>query len=499
MSRIAASKRKPILSYFPYESPRPVQAELLTKLESIWDQYDVFVVTLPTAAGKTAISKTIMDWVGKGITITPTNLLVEQYISEFPQTCSLSRLDSYKCEEMQSNCAVVKGRQGRFCYGCPAASSLQQVKYRGKPAVVNYYTYVSQKLHRNTIIVDEAHSLVPTMQGFDTKTLWKHDAEYAHNMYTIQQVRYWLDKMPEKKKRLKKIELLNNIINVDPPTHVVERAVDWFNGKGTIRNEPELRDCLKYYPLEPSQATKNMFFPKEVEKIVLMSATISKVDIEEMGLGKRRVVFLNAASPIAKEARPIIPIPLMNVNRGNIEEAVEKMASYISDVLLPRHLYEKGLVHVTYQMAGMLRKYLEGNPRIIFHDKYNKREMYEHFRASDAHLGKVLIACGMYEGIDLPNDLGRWQVVAKIPWPSLGNPAIQYKSESNNEWYTWETLKTVIQACGRICRTPSDYGVTYILDASFSRLYKQTEHISPEWWKEALVTEEEFVNGLEST
>jgi len=37
-----------ILEHFPYDTPRPVQRELLETLEERWDDYDVFVVTMPT-------------------------------------------------------------------------------------------------------------------------------------------------------------------------------------------------------------------------------------------------------------------------------------------------------------------------------------------------------------------------------------------------------------------------------------------------------------------
>jgi len=485
-----------ILKYFPYETPREVQAELLQTLESIWDDYDVFVVTLPTSAGKTAISKTIMDWArGDAVTILPTNMLIDQYLREFPDTATLARLDSYECSELEkTSCASVRGKRGRFCRGCPASADLQQAKYKKRSTVVNYYTYLSQKLYRKVLVVDEAHALIPTMRGFDTKILWKHDAEYAHNMYSLDQVKFWLSRLSDKKKKLKKIQQLVDIIYSEPPTHVVERGVEWFNGKGTLRGEPEQRDCLKYYPLEPSPGTKNLFFPKETEKIVLMSATISKVDIEELGLGKRRVVYLNAASPIPRGSRPIVPVNLGNVNRNNMDASIKQIAYFIEHVLLPRHEGEKGLIHVTYQMANLLRPLLEHHPRIMFHDKYNKTKQYELFRQAPASTGRALIACGMYEGVDLPNDLGRWQLVAKIPWPSLGNPAIAYKSQVNQEWYVWETLKAVIQACGRICRTPTDFGVTYITDTSFSRLLKQGEHIAPTWWTEAITATEEVTS-----
>ncbi|MHA0110740.1 hypothetical protein ACXYUI_26825, partial [Klebsiella pneumoniae] len=53
-----------ILTYFPPgKSPREGQAAILLQIEREWDGYDVFVITAPTAAGKTEIAYTIAAWV----------------------------------------------------------------------------------------------------------------------------------------------------------------------------------------------------------------------------------------------------------------------------------------------------------------------------------------------------------------------------------------------------------------------------------------------------
>ena len=94
----------------------------------------------------------------------------------------------------------------------------------------------------------------------------------------------------------------------------------------------------------------------------------------------------------------------------------------------------------------------------------------------------------MYEGIDLPYDACRWQIVSKVPWPYLGDPAVKYLSEVDPEWYQWETIKTIIQASGRIVRSTDDYGSTFILDASFRRLYTDSKSrgLFPTWFMEAI-------------
>ena len=41
-----------------------------------------------------------------------------------------------------------------------------------------------------------------------------------------------------------------------------------------------------------------------------------------------------------------------------------------------------------------------------------------------------------------------------------------------------EAYKRIIQACGRVCRSPTDHGVTYVLDGCFANLYRR-HHARP--------------------
>ena len=235
-------------------------------------------------------------------------------------------------------------------------------------------------------------------------------------------------------------------------------------------------------PLEVGQEARRLW-PSEVSKVILLSATIGAKDIETLGLSGRRVAYLHSPSPIPPDRRPFVVDDIVSVNRQNMERSVDMISQYINTNLISRHAGERGLIHATYQMADMLRTKLVDS-RFIFHNRENKKEMYQ--RYIDSKDG-ILVACGMYEGIDLPDDLGRWQVITKIPWPSLGDAAIAALAERDPEWYLWETAKTVIQAGGRVSRHEADYGVTYCLDSSFMRLYNEGSHLLPRWFLDCLV------------
>lgn len=451
-----------------------------------WDQYDVFCVSAPTAFGKTGVARTLINAVQNVSVITPSNLLVEQFRQEFPDTPTLARLDSYRCDTYQQSCAQTRKYKMAFCKGCQCGKDMSTAKYRKGPGIYNYHTYLAHKLFRQVLVVDEAHNLLPVIKDRFALTIWQHDVKYPSTAWKAEQWLKWAEGLSEGKRKGKKMATLISSLKGLKPEYTVSRTKDWFNGKGTKRGEPEERDCLKLLPVDISGGPA-LFWPKDVSKIILLSATINHKDIAALGLNRKRVLYLNCQSPIPAGNRPIIPVNLTSVNRLNMADASLDIANYINNILLPKHVGEKGLVHATYGMAAILKQHLI-DKRFILHDKFNKKQMYKLFRDSDPKEGRVLVACGMYEGIDLPEDAGRWQVIAKIPWPNLGNPAVKYQADNDPEWYTWECLKTVIQAGGRVCRTPTDYGITYILDSSFTRLKDQGNKagLVPSWFNDAV-------------
>lgn len=475
------------ISQFPYDNIRDFQLETLRLLQDNWDRYDVFCVVAPTAFGKTAIAKTLLSAGYSASYIVPTNLLVDQMLETFPETRTLRRLDSYWCEEWKRPCPSTKATMKNFCRGCSCGKDVAQAKYRQGPGVYTYHAYLAHRLYRKLLVVDEAHQMIPMIQSMGEVVLWQHDYKYPSSAYTTKAILQWAEKLPKKKQESVKVGKLLEQLRSSVPDYSVTRDVREFNGKGTKRGQPEDRDCIVLSPLSAKDHASRMWPRGQVEKIVLLSATIGPKDIESLGLTDRRVAYLHSPSPIPADNRPFRVEGVTAVARANLPSATADVATYIRDVLLPKHRGERGIIHATYQMSEMLKHHLTGR-EFLFHDKFDKKEKYQQYLETP---GSILIACGLYEGINLPDDLGRWQVITKIPWKSLGDPAIKLLAERDPEWYLWETAKTTIQAAGRVCRHESDYGVTYCLDKTFNRLYSEAGHLLPKWFTDCVRTVEQ--------
>lgn len=94
----------------------------------------------------------------------------------------------------------------------------------------------------------------------------------------------------------------------------------------------------------------------------------------------------------------------------------------------------------------------------------------------------VLLSVAMCEGLDLPDDDARFCIIAKVPWPDLGDPYVKERMRRDPDWYANQAALAVVQSSGRVVRHATDYGETYIFDKSFARLVQGGN--LPDWWLE---------------
>lgn len=93
----------------------------------------------------------------------------------------------------------------------------------------------------------------------------------------------------------------------------------------------------------------------------------------------------------------------------------------------------------------------------------------------------------MTEGYDFKDDQARWQIIAKIPYPYLGDRQVEAKKNMDPAWYDLQTIMSIVQASGRVCRSKEDHGVTYVLDSDFKSLWDKRKEMFPPWFRKAVV------------
>ncbi len=247
---------------------------------------------------------------------------------------------------------------------------------------------------------------------------------------------------------------------------------------------------IKMEPLDVSNYFVDIFDKGSVS--LLMSATILSKDnlCKAVGLKKDQVKFIKIEeSEFPVEHRPIYLMNVAWLSAKTMSESLPHIAKVI-DNLLSVHKNDKGIIHTTsYSQLQFIKnnisknnfvRLIETNPKLDRNDMILK-----HFESLKP---TVLISPSMYLGIDLKDDLSRFQIIVKVPYPDLTDKKISVLKQRNPKWYEWNTILRLIQAYGRSIRNSEDYANTYILDSSISFLLKNGKDMIPKWFSEAIVS-----------
>ncbi|MDA4120105.1 MAG: hypothetical protein OK436_05915, partial [Thaumarchaeota archaeon] len=202
-----------------------------------------------------------------------------------------------------------------------------------------------------------------------------------------------------------------------------------------------------------------------------------------------RYETVRVQSDFPKENRPIYVRPVVAMTAKNKEVGYPAMVKGVKEVV-ESHPTERVLVHcVSYELGRVLASGLVPLPgrSVLTYGPGERDSVVESFKALER---SVLIAPSLERGVDLPDDLCRVQVIAKIPFPYLGDRQISARlhSPGGQGWYTVSTVRSIVQSTGRGVRHKEDWAISYILDSTFvSNVWGRNRGLFPTWWREALI------------
>lgn len=237
---------------------------------------------------------------------------------------------------------------------------------------------------------------------------------------------------------------------------------------------------------------------RHAKHVLMMSGTIISADELRTSLGQDGPsAVVTVPMSFKPENRPIHVVPVANVTAKTYDEEVPKLVTAIIKIG-ERHPGERILVHtVSYKLADYLTRatraqlWANQDRKVVTYTNAAERiAALDAFRASP---GAVLFASSFDRGVDLADDDCRVIVVAKMPYPNMGDAQVSARANNGREgdgWYTVQTIRTLVQMTGRGVRHDADWCESYILDAQFSRkLYRNNKTLFPSWWRDALTTD----------
>lgn len=221
-----------------------------------------------------------------------------------------------------------------------------------------------------------------------------------------------------------------------------------------------------------------------------MSATISpwRQLCRDLGISPNDVEFIDVPSVFDPTRRPIYYQPAANMNHQSKEGELPQLVEAL-DRILEKHSRDKGIIHaVSYHNVARIMELTKYRERVVTHSESDRKSQLAYFINSPRPL--VLLSPSIERGIDLPYDQCRFVVIAKVPFPYLGDPQVSarlYRGKSAGQaWYDASTTRRIVQATGRGMRSADDACVSYILDSAFGDFYERNVSMFPRWWRDAL-------------
>jgi len=476
--------------------------------------------------------------------ITAGKILQDQYDVTYESIKNLKGKENYSCKSYSTSCSNGKefNRLNKTtCDFCPYDES-KNGYLGGKVSLTNFHLYLiyaiyNQKMFEqresNVLIVDECHEFDDVMSDFITIKITESLVKRLKftNEYQIVKA---LSKVKSIENYIEFLKYFNNEIKTTIATidgsMVPNRDItsDKRDLKiSTITNSPnkdvkmmqiisdlkqyliKIDIFLKEYDANPdnwvlesnyNEKTKQKelslepiwaydYLDKYVwsnyDAVILMSGTIldKKLFSELNGLDPDRSVYYSVDSPFEQENRKVYYMPLGKMSFTKKEETFKNYVPYLHKIL-KKYEMQKGIIHTnSFELSEWIKRDVD-NSRLLFHDSSTRDEMLKlHMDSKDPF---VFVSPSVATGVSFDHEKSRFQVISKIPYPSLNSQKNKLRQKNNPEWYSWKTVAGLLQMCGRSIRSKTDWADTIILDGSFSDLLRFSSNYFPKWFLDSI-------------
>jgi len=527
--------------HFPYNEYRSGQKEAIEKAFRTFLLSDkkYFILEAPVGAGKSVIAYTLAQAYESCYYLTSTKILQDQIITDFggtEKTVDLKGRNAYECMYWdiianlktqplgeipppkpsgyigcdtgackmrgESKCNLCFPTQARPL--CPYYARLREAQ-KAHLTVMNFNSFLFQtKLARQfeareLMVVDECHNTEPQLMGFVSLSL--NDALFEDikfpKLNSAKEYAAWL------RKSILEDKIKNNI-RLATYSGNTKEADDWKNilfkyeqflradAKLWVSSYKDIRRgaarIIEFKPIFIREYAQDYIF-SYAKKVLLMSATVLAPDemCDSLGIKRDEVYAYRMKSRFPIENRKIMLTPVGSMSYKNKIETLPKLIEKVYEIC-EKYKGKRGIIHThNFEIA---QRIIADAPfdltrRFKFQKNYRtKNEMlYDHGAREDS----IIVAPAMHEGLDLKDDLARFAIICKVPYPSFQeDPQLKARMEISDTYYSWLTALKLVQSYGRTIRSETDYADTYILDSDIEWFLKKAKKMIPTWFSEAI-------------
>lgn len=268
----------------------------------------------------------------------------------------------------------------------------------------------------------------------------------------------------------------------------------YSNKNNFVINDPYIDErgnfrSVSIKPLDISKYVKTFF---DIENQIFMSATIDKDSFcENVGLDPSKVGFVDTPrSPFSPDKRRINFLNTKKLSYSSSKDDEITVIKKIDDIM-SEHANERGLILTSsekrcFDIKNNLSEKNRNRIRICHSRNENGMTQDEILQEHSFDEDGVLLSSSLWEGVDLKDDLSRFQIIAKVPYPNLSEKRTKVKMQKFPLWYKSQTLTKLLQGFGRSIRSEDDWAVTYVLDSAASDLLLQSKSMIPKAYQDVL-------------
>ena len=359
-------------------------------------------------------------------------------------------------------------------------------------------------LNRQIAIFDEAHKIEDQIIQFIGINIYKgvlDECEInidSYDLTDIDSIISLSDAMADYyAKRLRDLE--DNASTQDPDGKLETRLESRYqratrdriamleNKKNFVISKPETdyEGNFKSISINPIDISKYVtdFFQTPYQ--LFMSATIDRASFcENTGIDPQEVAIIDTPkSPFPLENRQVRFLDIRRLNSRSTDDDRLAIIKKIDDLM---NLYSdtRGLILTSSIFwCNEIKRHLspKNQGRIkICHSKNEDGKTQDEILDEHAKTpNSVLLSSSLWEGVDLKDDLSRFQIIAKVPYPNLAEKRTSEKMQLFPLWYDSQTLMKLLQGLGRSIRNDKDKANTYVLDASVHHVLSKARKLIP--------------------
>lgn len=419
-----------LLSLFPYEPARPVQKAALGIIARMFDDGNHFsIIEAPTGAGKSALAFAAArigatlddgDFSPGAYILTPHNNLADRMTSDFGHLGLASLKASRHYDPAASG----------NCHEDICTYEQAKARFFKTPLGVTNYAYflrACQLPERQVLILDEGHNLeriLIDIEGFSitSQTCAAAGVETPRLFGPHEQERIvsWLGAvfLPAMRKRPGRFGKSPAQREWEDLAERVARYIDMEDRSQWVAWSEA--GVVSAKPLSAVAPARELF--ARARHVVIQSATILDFATFQRILGiPDDALTFSAPSDFPLRNRPIIYTPVGDMSRQAKERAIPHLCTHIARIVSDFSQC-KGVVHThSYDINQRVFQYLMGKfgNRIITHsrDARDREDAIRRHCASNE--ASVLVSPSLNEGVDLKDDLARFQIVCKVPYRRL--------------------------------------------------------------------------------